>query len=45
MNNEISKELTNVYFYRGKKFLTKQDAELYKAHLEEEEARNSIDDQ
>ena len=45
MNNVISKELTHVYFYRGKKFLTKQDAEVYKSHLEEEEARNSIDDQ
>jgi hypothetical protein len=50
MKNQVSKELAHVYFYRGKKFFTKKDAELYKTQLErkaqllEEDLRN-IDDQ
>lgn len=37
MSNIITSELASVYFYKGKKFLTKEAAERYKKRLDKEE--------
>tara|TARA_R100000808_G_C2047439_1_gene84357 strand:+ start:152 stop:349 length:198 start_codon:yes stop_codon:yes gene_type:complete len=37
MSKQITSELAHVFFYKGKKFLTKEEAEQYKKELDNKE--------